>query len=255
MSNVLYMIMFRALVLISLVSVSAFSSASWWDKAKELVKDVPLEDVTAPANKNGSALSNTDITAAFKEALELGSKKVVNQLGAVDGFNKDAIVRIPMPQSLQTVSSALKSVGLGYMVDDFTLRLNRAAEQATPEAKALFVDTIQGMKFDDVRRIYNGPEDSATRFFEERMTPDLTKAMEPIISDSLSQVGAIAYYDKMISAYKNIPFVPDVKSDLTSHVSQGALNGVFHYLAEQEAAIRKDPVRQTTALLKKVFGQ
>lgn len=255
MSSFLNMIVSRALVSVLFMSASAYGNASWWDKAKELVKDTPLEDIAAPANVGGSSLSNTDITAAFKQALELGSQKVVNQLGTVDGFNKDATVRIPMPQSLQAVSGALKSVGLGYMVDDFTLRLNRAAEQATPEAKALFVDTIKGMKFDDVRRIYNGPEDSATRFFEERMTPDLTKAMEPIISDSLSQVGAVAYYDKMISAYKNIPFVPDVKSDLISHVSEGALDGVFHYLAEQEAAIRQDPVRQTTILLKKVFGQ
>ncbi len=111
------------------------------------------------------------------------------------------------------------------------------------------------MKFDDVRRIYNGPVDSATRFFESSMTPDLSRAMEPIISDSLSKVGAISYYDKMISAYKNIPFVPDVKADLTNHVTKEALEGVFHYLGEQEAAIRKDPVRQTTELLKKVFGQ
>lgn len=246
----------RATLLISLMLLSTTSSAAWWDTAKDILKEAPLEEIGLPSQSTAaSALSSTDITAAFKQALELGSKKVVDQLGVENGFNNDTAVRIPLPKSLQTVSKVLEGAGLGYMVDDFTLKLNRAAELATPTAKALFVDTIKDMKFDDVRKIYDGPADSATRFFENSMTPDLSSAMEPIISDSLSQVGAISYYDKMISAYKKIPFVPDVKADLTNHVTEGALQGVFHYLAVQEAAIRKDPVRQTTELLKKVFGQ
>jgi hypothetical protein len=89
---------------------------------------------------------------------------VVDQLGVVNGFNKDKAVRIPLPQALQAVSKVLNRVGLGYMVDDFTLQLNRAAEQATPVAKSLSVSAIKDMKFDDVRRIYNGPSDAAARF-------------------------------------------------------------------------------------------
>lgn len=255
MPNVLSNQVSRSVLLASLILLSATSAASWWDSAKDILKEAPLEEIGLPSQAVESALSNTDMTAAFKQALELGSKKVVDQLGVENGFNNDAIVRIPLPKSLQTLSDVLGSAGLGYMVDDFTVQLNRAAELATPAAKDLFVSTIQGMNFDDVRRIYDGPTDSATRFFESSMTPDLSHAMAPIISDSLSKVGAISYYDKMIAAYKNIPFVPDVKADLTNHVTDAALKGVFHYLGEQEAAIRKDPVRQTTELLKKVFGQ
>jgi hypothetical protein len=244
----------RSVLLVVLILLSATSTASWWDTAKDILKEAPLEQIVLPSPTNVSALSTSDITAAFKQALELGSQKVVDQLGVVNGFNKDKAVRIPLPQALQTVSKVLNSVGLGYLVDDFTVQLNRAAEQATPVAKSLFVSAIQDMKFDDVRRIYNGSSDAATRFFENSMTPDLSRAMGPIIAASLSKVGAISYYNKMMSAYKDIPFVPDVKANLTSHVSEGALAGVFHYLAQQEAAIRKDPVRQTTELLKKVFG-
>ncbi|MFT6387920.1 MAG: hypothetical protein ACJAUP_001292 [Cellvibrionaceae bacterium] len=110
------------------------------------------------------------------------------------------------------------------------------------------------MSFDDIRQIYNGPEDSATRFFQSKMITILTNAMSPVISNSLSELGAIKRYDEIISAYKTIPLVPDLKENLTEHVLEGGLNGIFHYLAEQEAAIRKYPIRQTTALLKKVFG-
>ena len=110
------------------------------------------------------------------------------------------------------------------------------------------------MTIDDVRRIYNGPQDSATRYFQSKMTPSLSNAMTPVVDNSLGQVGAIQRYDELISAYKTIPFMPDIKGDLTQHVVGRALDGAFYYLAIQEAEIRKDPVRHTTELLKKVFG-
>ena len=110
------------------------------------------------------------------------------------------------------------------------------------------------MTFDDVKRIYEGPEDSATQYFKEKMSPPLSKKMRSIIESSLSEVGAIKAYDKVMGKYKKLPFVPDVKADLTKHVVKKGMSGIFHYLAKEESAIRKDPVKQTTDLLKKVFG-
>ena len=145
--------------------------------------------------------------------------------------------------------------GMASLADDLELRLNRAAEQAAPEAKELFLQAIAQMTLDDVQRIYKGPEDAATRYFQDRMTPPLGQRMAPIIDQALSEVGAIAAYDAMISQYKSYPLVPDVKADLTKYVVEEAMGGIFHYVAKEEAAIRANPAKRTTELLQRVFGQ
>ena len=110
------------------------------------------------------------------------------------------------------------------------------------------------MTFEDVKAVYNGPEDSATKYFQEKMAPSLKQEMSPIVTDSLSQVGAIQVYENVIGQYKTLPFVPDVKADLTDHVTQKGIEGIFHYIAKEEAAIRQNPAEQTTELLRRVFG-
>lgn len=201
-----------------------------------------------------SALSNQDITAAFKQALTIGTSDVVGQLGVRNGFNLDPKVHIPLPANLQKVQSVLNTVGLSHLMDDLESRMNYAAEIATPHAKELFVDAISSMSFDDVLQIYNGPQDSATRFFESRMSSALASRMQPFVDQAVSQAGVVQAFDNVMSQYQNIPFVPDVKSDLTSYVVDQGIQGIFFYLGQQEAQIRQDPVRHTTDLLKKVFG-
>ncbi len=240
--TIFYLFLFVQLVLVN------SAQAGWFDKLTELLNE-------NTSTESSSSISNTDITKAFKQALTIGSDKVVAQLGQLGGFSDDAKVHIPLPKNLQKAKSWMQQVGMEKTLEELETKLNRAAEDATPKAKALFTDAIKQMTFDDIRSIYNGPEDSATRYFEGKMTPQLSREMEPVISASLSEVGALESYDKMISAYKTIPFVPDLKADLTQHVVEGGLKGIFHYLAEQEAAIRNDPVRQTTALLQQVFGR
>ena len=148
----------------------------------------------------------------------------------------------------------LSKIGMSQLVDDLELKLNRAAETATPKAKNIFLQAINDMTFDDVKKIYEGPENSATKYFQSRMSSPLKKEMQPIVENSLSRVGAIQAYDNVIGQYKALPFVPDVKANLTEHVLQKGMDGIFHYVAKEEAGIRKNPAKQTTALLKKVFG-
>ncbi len=199
-------------------------------------------------------LTSGEIGRAFKQALTIASKDVVSQVGKTDGFNSDPSIHIPLPDSLNTVKNVLSKFGMSKTIDDLELKLNRAAEKATPKAQALFLDAISQMTFDDIKGIYNGPEDSATRYFKQKMTPKLIKEMRPIINESLSQVGAVQTFDQMMSKYQALPFVPDVKAELTDHVLGKSMDGIFFYMAQEEVAIRKDPVKQTTALLKKVFG-
>jgi hypothetical protein len=141
-------------------------------------------------------------------------------LGQEDGFNTDAAVHIPLPEEFEIVKTTMDKIGMSFLVDDLELKLNRAAEEATPKAKELFLQAITDMTFEDVMNIYNGPEDSATQYFQGKMSPSLTKEMQPIIENSLSQVGAVKTYDDVVTKYKSIPFVPDVKANLINYVTQ-----------------------------------
>ena len=230
-------------------SGQAYAEGSWWDKGADIFKSL-----TKKSEKIAVAEpSYAEIGAAFKQALSIASENVVTQLGVNDGFNTDPSIHIPIPDGLTKVKKILSKVGMSDSVDDLELKLNRAAESATPKAKALFLQAINDMSFDDIKQIYQGPEDSATKYFQKKMSPSLIKEMQPIVDSTLSEVGAIQAYDTVIGQYKKLPFVPDVKADLTGYVLEKGMDGIFFYMAIEEAAIRKDPVKQTTELLKKVF--
>ncbi|MCK4586206.1 MAG: DUF4197 domain-containing protein, partial [Gammaproteobacteria bacterium] len=225
------------------LAVNQVNAENWWDKGKDFLKS--LED---NKQSTGSSInpSISEINKAFKEALRIGSENVVSQLSAIDGFNKDPAIHIPLPKNLKSVKKVLEKFGMRKEAKDLELKLNRAAEAATPKAKELFLQSINEMTFNDVKSIYEGPEDSATQYFKKKMSPSLSKEMRSIIESSLSEVGAIKAYNKVMGKYKKLPFVPDVKADLTKHVIKKGMSGIFYYLAKEEAAIRKDPVKQTT---------
>jgi len=246
--------MLRLLIITGVLFVSVslnFSAAqagtSWLDKGKELLKSYG-------GGSEGSGITVEEIGAGLKEALRVGSENVVSRLGRVDGFNKDSAIHIPLPKQLETVRSVLDKVGMSGRLSDLELKLNRAAEVATPKAKELFLQAITEMNFDDVKRIYNGPNDAATQYFRSKMSPSLAKEMEPVVNETLSEVGAVQAYDNVMKKYRSVPFVPDVKADLTDYVIKKGMDGIFYYMAKEEAAIRTNPAKRTTELLKRVFG-
>jgi len=232
-----------ALITVFFVFSTASAKSKWWKKV--------LDDNQSTAQN----LSADDIGGAFKQALSIGAENVIAQLGTNDGFNADESIHIPLPKNLAKVRKVLKKVGMSGVVDDLEVKLNRAAEAATPVAKDLFIQSIKDMSFDDVKKIYKGSDDSATQYFKEKMSASLTQKMNPIVESSLADVGAVQSLNKVMNKYDNIPFVSSVKPDLTSYVVEKGMDGIFYYLAKQEAEIRKNPLKQTTALLKKVFGK
>lgn len=238
---------FLLCALILLAPVPADAQMDWLKKGQDLLKG-------SSAAPTATDLSRQEIAAGLKEALRVGTERVVAQLGTPGGFNADPEVHIPLPASLRKARSLVEPVGMAGLFDDLEVKLNRAAEEATPKAKALFSEAISKMTLDDAMEIYKGPDDAATRYFEEKMSAPLADEMRPVIQDSLSQVGAVQAYDAAMGEYRNLPFVPDVKANLTDHVVQEGLDGIFHYLAQEEAAIRQNPAQRTTELLKKVFG-
>jgi len=132
--------------------------------------------------------------------------------------------------------------------------MNHAAEVAATKAKELFWAAIKDMRWQDVQSIYNGKQNAATQYFRKKMTPSLKQMMRPVINQSLSEVGAVKAYNHTVKQYHQIPFVPRVKDDLAGYVMDKGINGMFYYLEKEEAAIRTDPVKRTTVLLKRVFG-
>lgn len=218
------------------------------NKGRDLMRGMSRQD-------GGAALGDVEIGKGLREALRVGSERVVDTLGRTDGFNKVADLHIPLPPSLKTVQSALGRVGMSGMADELELKLNRAAEASVPKAKALFFDAIEKMTLDDARRIYDGPKDAATQYFRGKMSAPLADAMKPIVDGQLAEVGAVQTYDRMIGQYRKLPFVPDAKADLTQHVLGKAIDGVFLYLGREEAGIRENPAKRTTELLQKVFSR
>ena len=233
---------------------TVLAEGSWWDKGTEILKSVSGDSEKSTTATGGSGPSSTDIRDAFKQALRMGTENVVNQLGASNGFYTDPAIHIPLPRQLEKAKTLLAQVGMSSQAEDLELKLNRAAEAATPKAKDLFIQAISEMTFEDLSKIYNGPKDSATQYFQRKMSEPLKLEMQPIVENTLSQVGAVNAYVQLIGQYKTLPLVPEVKANLTEHVLQKGLEGIFYYLAKEEVSIRENPAKQTTALLKKVFG-
>ena len=239
-----------AIVAIISIPVSSQAQLDLLKRGKEA-----LESIQGSGSGSASdTLTDGEIGNGLREALKVGVSTVVSQVGAADGYNGDPRIHVPLPKSLENVQKTLTRIGMSDLMDDLELRLNRAAEKAAPAARDIFWQAIREMTLDDVQQIYKGPDDAATRYLARTMSDPLIQRLRPIVEDSLSQVGAVRAYDNAIGQYKAIPFVPDAKADLTQHALERALQGLFLYLAEEEAAIRQNPAKRTTELLQKVFG-
>jgi hypothetical protein len=229
-------------------NLASADGTDWFEKGRGLLEGA------GTANLGSSALSSAEVAAGLKEALEVGTTNVVGQLGQPGGFSSDPKIRIPLPGGLDRVQPMLEAAGMSSMLDDLSAKLNEAAEVATPKAKSLFMDAISAMTLDDAMAILNGPDDSATQYFKGKMSAPLADEMSPIVKESLADVGAVQSYDQVAGRVNEIPFAPKVDTDLTSYVVEKGMDGIFYYLGEQEAEIRRDPAGRGTELLQKVFG-
>lgn len=156
-------------------------------------------------------------------------------MGTADGFNADPGIHIPLPTSLKNVQSTLDKVGMGGILDDLETRSGQAAEIAAPKAKELFINEISVMSLGNTRNILGGPDDSMSRYFQSKSTPDLVEKFTSIVSDSLEEAEVIKSCGNAVDQYKKFPLVPDVKSYLRSYVVEKITDGIFHYLAVEEA--------------------
>lgn len=217
------------------------------DRGKKAANDAGI-------NTGGSSLSNSEIVAGLKQALEIGSKNAGNQLSVLDGYFGNQLIKIMMPPEAQQVEKTLRSIGMGAEVDKAIMSMNRAAEDAAKKAAPIFVNAIKTMSIQDGMGILKGGNGAATNYLERTTTQQLTNEFRPVIENSLQKVNATKYWAQVFSIYNKLPTTRNkVNPDLPGYVTERALNGLFVTVEQEENKIRQDPAARVTDLLKKVF--
>lgn len=212
--------------------------------------------VISPARAQGglAALSERDAASGLRTLLERGAVAAVQLLGKADGFWGNDRVRIPLPRWLEQGERALRLVGRGADVDALKLGVNRAAEQAVPEAKTLLVNAVKTMSVQDAKGIIGGGDDAVTRFFETRTREPLSGRFLPIVAKITDRIGLARQYNALADRGRQLGLVDESQARIERHVTTRALDGLFLMIGEEEKKIRTDPVGTGSAILKKVFG-
>ncbi len=201
-----------------------------------------------------SSLSNADASAGLKKALDQGINDAVDKLGVAGGFLNDPRVKIPLPPKLEKAEGALRLMGLGGQADELVTAMNRAAEAAVPESKPLLKQALKQMSVEDAKRILTGGDDAATQYFKQVTYAPLKIKFAPIIENATARVKLAESYDKVAAKAVALGILKPEDANIQSYVTDKTLDGLYLMMAEEERAIRKDPMGQTSALLKKVFG-
>lgn len=199
-------------------------------------------------------LSNREATAGLKDALIQASGAAVGKLGVTDGFFKNPKVKIPLPDSLKKAEKAMRLFGMGKQADELVLRMNRAAEAAVPESKVLLVDAVKKMSVQDAKDILTGGDDAATQYFKKSTAAALTAKFLPMVKEATQDVQLAQQYNKFAETGMQYGLVKKDQANLEQYVTQKTLDGLYLMMAEEEKAIRKDPLGASTSLIRKVFG-
>jgi hypothetical protein len=206
--------------------------------------------------KKSTGLTDSEVSSGLKQALQIGAQNATAKVSAVNGFFGNALIKILMPPEAKKVENTLRTIGMGDQVDKAILTMNRAAEDASQKAVQIFINAIMSMSIQDGMTILKGGNNAATNYLKSKTTASLTSSFRPIIEESLDKVNATKYWTDVFTVYNRLPTTAKkVNPDLAGYVTERALDGVFVYVADEEAKIRLNPAARVTDLLKKVFGQ
>ena len=214
-------------------------------------------ETVVSGNKTDGKLSNEDVVAGLKEALEVGTKKSVDVASKLDGFNGNAKIRIPFPEDAKKVKETALKFGMDEKVKTFETTLNRAAEEAAKEAAPIFVEAVKNMSVADGFAILKGENNAATKYLESNTRGTLKAKFLPLVEAAIKKVEVTKHWTPLISKYNKVNRFTGgepVDPDLNNYVTERALNGLFVLLVEEELKIRQDPAARVTDLLSRVFG-
>lgn len=236
--------MFRSIVRVS-VAFAALSLSSCAE----------MSQILQPPEGGSGVSSQVNLARGIKESLELGSTRAADLLSKTGGYSGHPVYRIKLPQEVQPIASRLRQFGLGGQVDRIEGLMNQGAEQAAVQAKAVFIDAVRAMTITDALGIIRGGDTAATQYFRRQTEVSLRQRYLPIIQANLQQIGFYNQYQKMLSAYKQLPIQNKPDLDLEQHVLTQSLNALFLQVGEEEKLIRRDPIGRGSAAIAAVFGR
>lgn len=243
--------------------------------AGDVAKNIP-ENITSTNQTQKSNLDNSTISSGLKEALKTGVTYATSTLGQENGYLNNKTAKIPLPNNLQNVEGVIRKAGGDKMADDLINSMNKAASKAAPKTAEIFMNSISKMSLTDAQTILGGKENAATEYFKKSSSNELKAMIKPIVQDSIKENNVAQYYDVANNFYqsnakglvqnsavtglaKNFgvdSYIPGNSSEnLDDYITQKAMDGLFSMIAEKEAGIRKNPVEQTSSILKQVFGK
>jgi len=199
-------------------------------------------------------ITSSEASSGLKEALIQGAGKAVSKLGAADGFFGNSEVKIPLPDTMKKAEKAMRMFGMAKQADELVLKMNRAAEAAVPEAKALLIDSAKKMSVEDAKAVLTGGNDAATQYFKKTASAPMAEKFLPIVKKATENIQLAQQYNKFAEMGSKFGVVKKEQANLEQYVTQKTLDGVYLMMAKEEAAIRKDPLGQSSGLLKKVFS-
>ncbi|MBE0491485.1 MAG: DUF4197 domain-containing protein [Sulfurospirillum sp.] len=245
--------------------------------AKSVTENLNTQPTTSTkTTQTQGTLNNDTISKGLKEALQKGVTYATKSLGKPDGYLSNALVKIPLPENLQTAQTLIRKAGGDKIADDLIKSMNDAASKAAPKTADIFFNAIKKIDLKDAQTILQGEKDAATKYFQTHTNTDLQKLISPIVQTTMQENSVIKYYDTFNSYYQQYgknyvqnnqilslakqfgadAYIPDMsEKNLNEYVTQKAIDGLFVMIAQQETKIRQNPLEQTTSLLKTVFGK
>ncbi len=252
-----------ALSLALLAAAAAPAAAQSSDDLRDALRRATQRPApTTPSSTPATSVSQADAASGLREALAQGAQRGIRELGRADGFWGNDARRIPLPRALQRVEPVLRQAGQGARIDEFHLSMNRAAERAVPAAAEVIGDAVRRMSFDDARAILTGGDDAATQYLRRTAGPALAERFRPIVAQATGEVGATRQY-RALTQREGVGAVlgalggsgASSAADLDGYVTDKALDALFAQIADEERAIRRDPVKRGSELLRRVFGR
>ncbi len=250
----------KSTVLLAILCATSAYAFNLDDLKGELNKVAPQaapapQAAAAQPSGNGLAnISNRDQVGGLKQALGQGIETAVTSLSKTDGYLGNPKVRIPLPENLQKLDSGMRRFGMGKYADDLNTSMNRAAESAAPEAKALLIGAVKNMSVTDAKNILLGSDDAATQYFRQNTSAALSGKFKPIVVNAMQKVQLSQKYDEFAGRGQQLGLVDAKNANLEDYITQKALDGLFVMMAEQEKIIRANPMGAASDLVQKVFS-